>query len=383
MAPRTVHWHDPKRYAWLLGLVIPISPFLGWGIVAVTGSPAGWFVGILLVFGLLPILDWAFGLDSSNPPDSVLAWLEDDRYYRWCIYSFLPLQYAGLVFACWIWTRPDVSLTAKIGLALTIGAVAGLAINAAHELGHKKASVERWMSKVALAQSCYGHFYIEHNRGHHVRVSTPEDPASSRFGESFYAFWPRTVFGSLASAIGIERTRLQRGGKPFWSLGNDLVNAWLMSVALFAVLFAAFGLKIAPFLLLQAVMGFSLLEVVNYVEHYGLLRTIQKDGRYERCLPAHSWNSDNVASNVFLYHLQRHSDHHAHPVRRYQALRTVDDAPSLPSGYATMILLALAPPLWRLVMDHRVLAHYSGDITRVNIQPSAPVRVLGRRGAAA
>jgi len=216
-----------------------------------------------------------------------------------------------------------------------------------------------------------------------VRVSTPEDPASSRFGESFYAFWPRTVAGSVVSALGIERARLQRAGRSFWSLDNDVLSAWLMSVVLFGALLAAFGWRVAPFLALQAVIGFSLLEAVNYIEHYGLLRAVSADGRYERCRAAHSWNSDNVASNVFLYHLQRHSDHHAHPVRRYQALRTVDEAPNLPSGYATMILLAVVPPLWRRVMDRRVLAHYAGDVSRLNIQPSKRARLLARHGAAA
>ena len=383
MTPASVPWHDPKRYAWLLGLVIPVSPFAGGALAAVTGSSAWWFLGVMLVFGVIPVLDLVLGLDASNPPDSILAWLEDDRYYRWCIFAFVPLQYAGLVYAGAVWSRGDVPMVAKLGLALTMGMVAGLAINAAHELGHKKESVERWLSKVALAQSCYGHFYIEHNRGHHVRVSTPEDPASSRFGESFYAFWPRTVAGSVVSALGIERARLQRAGRSFWSLDNDVLSAWLMSVVLFGALLAAFGWRVAPFLALQAVIGFSLLEAVNYIEHYGLLRAVSADGRYERCRAAHSWNSDNVASNVFLYHLQRHSDHHAHPVRRYQALRTVDEAPNLPSGYATMILLAVVPPLWRRVMDRRVLAHYAGDVSRLNIQPSKRARLLARHGAAA
>ncbi len=116
-------------------------------------------------------------------------------------------------------------------------------------------------------------------------------------------------------------------------------------------------------------LGFSLLEVVNYLEHYGLLRQKREDGRYERCLPEHSWNSNNVASNVLLYHLQRHSDHHANPTRRYQALRHVDEAPQLPTGYAGMIVLAWIPPLWRRVMDPRLLEHYDGDVTRANIQP--------------
>jgi alkane 1-monooxygenase len=362
-------WTDPKRYAWLLGIIVPLSPFIAWFWVSVTGFGGFWFLGPALVFGLFPVLDIAIGLDATNPPDSVLKFLEQDRYYRWCTYLFIPIQYAGLVFACWQWSSGDLSAVESIGLALTMGVVGGIAINTAHELGHKRASSERWLSRVALAQTGYGHFFIEHNRGHHVRVATPEDPASSRLGESFWAFLPRTVIGSLRSAWGIEAARLDRLGRSHWSVHNDILTAWAMTAALFAALALAFGTVVLPYLLAQAVIGFSLLEVVNYLEHYGLLRQKRDDGRYERCRPEHSWNSNNVASNVLLYHLQRHSDHHANPTRRYQALRHVEEAPQLPTGYAGMIVLAWFPPLWRRLMDPRLIEHYGGEVTRANVQP--------------
>ena len=373
-------WTDGKRYAWLLGIIVPLSPFLAWFWVSVTGFGGMWFLGPVLVFGLFPLLDMAIGLDPTNPPDSVLKFLEQDRYYRWCTYVFIPIQYAGLVFACWMWSSGDLTLVENIGLALTMAVVGGIAINTAHELGHKRASSEKWLSRVALAQTGYGHFFIEHNRGHHVKVATPEDPASSRLGESFWAFLPRTVAGSLRSAWGIETARLDRLGKSHWGIHNDVLSAWAMTVVLFGGLAIAFGPVVLPYLLIQAVIGFSLLEVVNYLEHYGLRRQKREDGRYERCLPAHSWNSNNVASNVLLYHLQRHSDHHANPTRRYQALRHVDEAPQLPTGYAGMIVLAWFPPLWRRVMDPRLLDHYDGDVTKANIQPRKLGRVLERYG---
>jgi len=376
-------WTDPKRYAWLLGLIVPLLPFIAWGLVEWTGWGAFWFYGPFLVFVIFPLLDFIVGMDAENPPDSVIKWLEQDRYYRWCTYVFIPAQYAGLVFACWLWADGGLSTVDSIGLALTMSMVSGIAINTAHELGHKRASLEKWLSKVALAQSGYGHFFIEHNRGHHVRVATPEDPASARLGESFWAFLPRTVAGSLSSAWGLERVRLERGGSSVWSIHNDILQAWAMTAALFAALTLVFGPVVLPYLLFQAVVGFSLLEVVNYLEHYGLLRQRREDGRYERCLPQHSWNSNNVASNVLLYHLQRHSDHHANPTRRYQALRHVDEAPQLPTGYAGMIVLAWVPPLWRRVMDPRLLEHYGGDVTRANIQPRARKRILARYGGAA
>jgi alkane 1-monooxygenase len=373
-------WRDPKRYAWLLGLIVPTLPFLAWGLVQITGLGAFWFYGPVLVFAIFPLADLLVGVDATNPPDSVIKWLEQDRYYRWCTYAFIPIQYAGLVFACWLWSSGKLSTLEDIGLALTAGMVSGIAINTAHELGHKRDSLERWLSKVALAQSGYGHFFIEHNRGHHVRVATPEDPASSRLGESFYAFLPRTVLGSLRSAWELETVRLRRTGRSPWTPRNDILGAWAMSALLFAVLAVAFGPVVLPYLLLQAVIGFSLLEVVNYLEHYGLLRQRREDGRFERTRPEHSWNSNSVASNVLLYHLQRHSDHHANPIRRYQALRHVEEAPQLPTGYAGMIVLAAFPPLWRRVMDPRLLRHYRDDVTRANIAPRRRPRLLARYG---
>jgi alkane 1-monooxygenase len=373
-------WTDGKRYAWLLGIIVPLSPFFAWFYWSLTDIGAFWFIGPVLVFVVFPLLDMAIGMDSTNPPDSVLKFLEQDRYYRWCTYLFIPIQYGGLIFACWLWSSGDLNTVESIGLALTMGVVGGIAINTAHELGHKRASSEKWLSRVALAQTGYGHFFIEHNRGHHVKVATPEDPASSRLGESFWAFLPRTVIGSLRSAWGIEAARLDRLGKSHWRLHNDVLGAWAMTIVLFAGLGVLFGPVVLPYLLLQAVIGFSLLEVVNYLEHYGLLRQKREDGRYERCLPEHSWNSNNVASNVLLYHLQRHSDHHANPTRRYQALRHVEEAPQLPTGYAGMIVLAWFPPLWRRVMDPRLLEHYDGDVTRANIHPRKLGRVLERYG---
>jgi alkane 1-monooxygenase len=244
--------------------------------------------------------------------------------------------------------------------------VNGVAINTAHELGHKKGKLDRWLARISLAPTFYGHFYVEHNRGHHKNVSTPVDPASSRMGETFWAFWPRTVVGSLRSAWHLEAERLARSGKGVWSLSNENLQSWAMSVVLWGAVLAVFGWVALPFLLIQAVYGFSLLEVVNYLEHYGLLRRTLPDGRVERCMPEHSWNSNHMVTNLFLYHLQRHSDHHANPTRHYQALRHFEESPQLPAGYAAMVLLAYIPPLWFAVMDKRVIRHYRGDLSRIN-----------------
>ena len=237
----TAPWVDERRRAFALGLIVPVLPFAAGGLVAATGWTVWWWVGPMLVFGLMPALDLTLGRDKVNPPEAQAKEIDGDRWYRYLTYAYLPLQFASLVWACTRWASGDLSLLSSLGLAVTMGCVAGIAINTAHELGHKRPALERWLSKVALAQSAYGHFHLEHNRGHHAKVSTPDDPASSRFGESFWAFLPRTVVGSLRSAIHLERERNARLERRFWRPGNELLNAWVMSVVLFGGLFVAFG----------------------------------------------------------------------------------------------------------------------------------------------
>ena len=394
-------WRDRKRHLWLMGLIAPTALFvmlplvwgfnqLGWS--AVAQLPL--WIGPGLLYVLLPILDLKFGPDGENPPDEAMERLENDKYYRYCTYIYIPFQYASVIMGAYLFTAKDLSWLGfdgglswwgKLGVALSVGVLGGVGINTAHEMGHKREDLERWLAKITLAQTFYGHFYIEHNRGHHVRVATPEDPASSRFGETFWEFLPRTVWGALKSSLELEAQRIRRLGRSPWDprtyLRNDVLNAWLMSLVFFGVLIAVFGPALIPFVLIQGIYGFSLLESVNYLEHYGLLRQKTESGRYERCAPVHSWNSDHIVTNLFLYHLQRHSDHHANPTRRYQILRSIDGAPNLPSGYATLIGLTYFPPLWRRMMDHRVLAHYGGDLSRINIHPRVRDKVIAKYGA--
>lgn len=287
----------------------------------------------------------------------------------------------GTLLCAWLWQHQDLSLVDRVGMVFALGSVTGIGIANAHELGHKREVVETWLARVVLSFTGYGHFYVEHNRGHHVRVATPEDPASARLGESFYRFWPRSAFGGMVSGWRLESHRLRLRGHRALGPRNEVLTAWLMTPVLFGALAVALGPGVLVLLLGQAVWGFTLLEIVNYVEHYGLLRQRIDGGRYEKVNHRHSWNSNALMTNVFLLHLQRHSDHHAYPLRRYHVLRSFADSPQLPAGYATMILAALVPPLWRRVMDHRVLAHYDGDITRANLHPAARDRYLARYSA--
>ncbi|NMN93820.1 alkane 1-monooxygenase [Antrihabitans stalactiti] len=378
----TSEWRDRKRWLWTLGLIAPGCSVVPSQLVLWTGVEVFWWIGPIIVFVMIPLIDAVVGDDGVNPPDEVYERLSNDRYYRWCTYAFLPVQVVALFIAGYLWSQNALSVVDKIGMAVTVGVGCGIGINAAHELGHRCQRHERWLAKVALAQSGYGHFYVEHNKGHHARVATPEDPASARFGESLWQFLPRSIVGGLRSALGLERSRLRRNGKHWFSVHNNLLQAWAMTVVLYGILLGVFGWQIAPYLVVQAVVGFCLLETVNYVEHYGLLRRRLPNGSYEQCSPRHSWNSDRLVTNVFLFHLQRHSDHHANPGRRYQTLRTVEEAPQLPAGYASMVVLATIPPLWRHVMDRRVLAHYDGDVSRTNILPSKRARILAHNMSA-
>ena len=379
-----LRWRDRKRYLWLLAPIVPSLAVGSWLLVLGTGQDIFWWFGPIVTFVVIPLLDHLVGADAEDPPDSALALLENDRFYRWVNFLYLPGQYVSLVFACWIWANDwvDISLVDKLGLMVTVGIIGGIAISTAHELGHRRAGLERRLSKLALAQSGYGHFFVEHNRGHHARVATPEDPASSLLGESLYAFICRSVTGGVRSAWRLERTRFARIGTSHWSPHNDVLNAWLLSVLLFSVLVAWFGVAVLPWLVGQAIIGFCMLETVNYLEHYGLRRQKLADGRYERVRQSHSWNSNTIVANVALFHLQRHSDHHAHPLRRYQTLRHADEAPQLPSGYATMMLLAMVPPLWRRAMDWRVIEHYDGQVHLAALSARYARKLASRRPSA-
>src|SRR5882724_10808951 len=211
---------------WLLGLVVPALVASSWLAVLATGRGVFWWAGPILTFVIIPILDYAVGADADNPPDSAVAQLERDPFYRWATYLYLPIQYLSLLLACWLWSGGgwvEMSPIDKLGLMVTIGGIGGIAISTAHELGHKRARAEQRLSKVALAQTCYGHFFVAHNHGHHVHVATPRDPASSRLGETLWSFIPRSVFGSVRSAWNLESRRLKRMRRSRWSSHNNVL----------------------------------------------------------------------------------------------------------------------------------------------------------------
>lgn len=374
------NWQDPKRYLWLLSPALPLIGLTALSAYAIAPKKLRYlsWAGPMLVHGIIPALDKAIGEDASNPPAEAVKGLENDKYYSRIVKAFIPAQYATTLLGTYLATRKKTPMSDRLGLVFTVGAINGVAINTAHELGHKHDKASRLLAMLSLAPTGYTHFAVEHNFGHHKRVATPEDPASSRMGESFWKFLPRTVIGGFKSAVKIETERLARKGKGFWCLDNELLQGWSMSAAFFGASTLAFGPRAIPFLVAQGAYGASLLEVINYVEHYGLKRQKDENGKYERTQPQHSWNSNHLVTNLFLYQLQRHSDHHAYPSRSFQALRHFEDAPQLPSGYASMLLPAYIPSWWYSIMDKRVVEHYKGDLTRANLDPDQREELLAK-----
>lgn len=366
---QAIYYVDRKRWLWSMSVLYPLQPFLGIWLHSVTGNEAWLLLPLFLGYVAGPLLDWILGEDTNNPPAEVVLQLDRDKYYRILTYLVVPLHFATLIGAAWWAGTQTLSWWAFAGLAIVTGITSGLGINTGHELGHKKSTLERTLAKIVLAVPVYGHFWIEHNRGHHRDVSTPEDPASSRMGESIYKFSLREIPGAYKRAWSMEKERLQRRGKSVWSGNNQILQSQAISLILQLGLLFAFGWKMIPFLALHNVFAWWQLTSANYVEHYGLLRAKDKNGRYERCQPYHSWNSNHIYSNLVLFQLQRHSDHHAHPLRRYQSLRHFEHLPSLPSGYFGAYLLAYVPWLWYRVMDKRLLQleHIKGDLTKINI----------------
>jgi len=321
------------------------------------------FVAVFFSFVFIPIVDQALGVDPSNVPEAEVKSVGEEFYYRFVTYCWTYFQLAFLVWASFAVSSVKFMSPAEwVGFVLSFSLVTGgIGITVAHELGHKKTKVERFYGKALLMTVCYMHFYIEHNRGHHVYVATPEDPATARKGENFYRFWVRSVFGSYLHAWALERESLKRKNKGVISIYNEMIAFAILPVAFCAALMilvilltgqVSWGIPL--FFFAQSILAFTLLELVNYVEHYGIRRKEIAPGKYERVNPVHSWNASHLLSNFFLFQLQRHSDHHAYAHKRYQILNHYDESPQLPFGYPTMILIALVPPLWFMLMDRRL-----------------------------
>jgi alkane 1-monooxygenase len=377
-----IQFTDKKRWLWVSAIVWSLLPLGIMAVYLVSGNPWMLIVPLELAFILIPLLDYLFGSDTSNPPEEVVPQLDADPYYRRLLIAAIPVHFVVVIAGAWLAATQDLPVGFFIAFAVMLGLYSGLSINTAHEIGHKNTKLERLLSRIVLAVTGYGHFCIEHNLGHHRDVSTPEDPASSRMGETIYSFMLREIPGAAKRGWDAEAKRLTKRGKSFWSIDNHILQSYGMTILFQGGLIALFGWVLLPFFLIHNFMAWFQLTSANYIEHYGLLREKKTNGKYERCQPHHSWNANHIFSNLMLFQLERHSDHHANPSRSYQSLRSFDNLPELPSGYFGMYLLAYFPTLWFKVMDKRLLAipHINGDLSKVNIDPKSEVALREKWG---
>jgi alkane 1-monooxygenase len=347
-----------KKIGFFVAFIIPSLVILG----CYLGG--GWnYLAIFFSLVLIPIIDQIVGIDTSNVTKTESTIISDEFYYRFVTYVWTFVQLSFLFWGAFVISKNLVQTTVEwvgfsIGFALVTG---GIGITVAHELGHKKSTIERIYSKLLLMTVCYMHFYIEHNRGHHVAVATPEDPATARKDENFYFFWFKSVFKGYAHAWKLESESLKRNGRSNFSIHNEMIWFTLLPIAFCAILTLVFSFpggkivwEIPIFFFFQSYLAFTLLELVNYLEHYGIVRKQLASGKYERVNPLHSWNASHLISNFFLFQLQRHSDHHANAIKRYQVLDHHQESPQLPFGYPTMIIIALIPPVWFKLMNPRL-----------------------------
>ena len=342
------------------------------------------FVPLIYAWILIPAFELFLKPDPSNLSEAEEQVAKLDKVYDYILYLIVLLQLPTLFYFLYSMQDPTLTVADTIGRIGTMGLLCGtFGVNVGHELGHRINRFEQSLAKISLLSSLYMHFFIEHNKGHHKYVATPNDPSSARLGEPLYFFFFRTIVFSYISAWRITVKELRRDGKPFLSSSNEML--WFQVIQTFFILlvYFLFDWQITIYFLTAALIGILLLETVNYIEHYGLQRKEIEYGKYERALPEHSWNSNHVIGRVMLFELSRHSDHHYLASRKYQLLRHHDDAPQMPTGYPGMMILSLFPPAWFYVMDPKVkklreAITPSYDLPIMNLTPTARLEALSK-----
>ncbi len=321
---------------YILSYTIPIS-------VLASFQGGLWsYAGIIYAFGVLPIAELVLPVSQKNLDKKQEQGISSSHSYDLILWSMVPIQFCLLTLYCHHITDENLTIWEQLGMTLSMGTACGvLGINVAHELGHRRTWYEQKMALALLMTSLYMHFFIEHNRVHHRYVATPKDPASAKKNQNVYSFIIQSVSGSLLSSYKLAKS-------------ETILYLSIQFIFIICIGFI-FNFTAAMGVLSAGVFGFVLLEIVNYIEHYGLSRKQNSNtGRFEKVQPSHSWNSNNPLGRIVLFELSRHSDHHANAQRKYQILRHFDEAPQMPTGYPGMMLLSLVPPLWFKIMHKRL-----------------------------
>lgn len=332
------------------------SPFIIFIFAYLSFTGKGWmtFLPVYWAYLVIPILELMIKPDEANLEAAEEEMAKSDKFYDYMLYMIVPLLYSSIIF--FLFSLKQKGSTADfIGRTLTMGLLLGaFGINVAHELGHRAKGFEKFMAKMLLLPSLYMHFIIEHNRGHHKKVGTLQDSATSRANEPVFSFYWRTIVNGYKNAWQIANNDRRKRGENVFSFKNEMVAFTLIQIVFIGIIFSLFGWKIGLWYWAAAASGVGLLETVNYIEHYGLQRKEIAPGKYERTMPYHSWNSNHVMGRLMLFELSRHSDHHYVASRKYQVLRHHDNSPQMPTGYPGMMILSLIPPLFFYVMKRQM-----------------------------
>ena len=341
-----------KDLKYLMSYSIALTAFIG----ILIGGPLV-YLTVVYTFIFIPILE-------SNTKEYINEYSDDEKksrnldpFFDFLLYLNIPIVY-GIFFVSLNTLVYTNSISEIIGIILSASIVmATNGINVGHELGHRKSLFSRTCSKLLYLPCQYMHFFIEHNYGHHINVATPNDPATAKYKQNLYSFWISSVTKTYISAWRIQLKLLRVSKLSFISLKNDMIFYTLFQISFLIFIYLNYGLIITIYSVFMSVVSFLFLETINYVEHYGLLRKINSNGRYERVKPHHSWNSNHTIGRITLYELTRHSDHHFKSSKKYQVLESIEDSPQLPYGYPTSILISFFPPLWFRIMNPLVEHH--------------------------
>lgn len=310
---------------------------------------------MIVFFGFVPALELLFRPNSENFSKEEEEAEKENKAYTYILYAMVPVQLAYLFYFFMVIQDTGLTTLDLAGRITAMGLMCGvIGINVGHELGHRNNRFDEFLGEILLLTSLDTHFLPYHNGGHHFNVATPKDAATARKNELLYIFWIRSHFTSYAQAWQLENRRMKENERSWFHFQNRMVIYTVANIILLASIFHFFSWLGLISFLSAAVVGILLLETVNYIEHYGLLREKNKHGRYERVKRTHSWNSDHVIGKVMLFNLSRHSDHHYNGSKHYQILKSLPESPQMPTGYPGMMLLSLFPPLWFALMNKKI-----------------------------
>lgn len=335
---------------YLLAYILPIV-----GVLGIYSGNFWSYSAVIFAFVLIPILELILPVNQKNYDTQTTLERKKSKFYDILLYLNVPIVYGALLTTLYRVSNLSLSLSEIIGITLSLGVILGAnGINVAHELGHRENFYERILGKLLLIPSHYTHFYIEHNHGHHLNVSTPKDPSTAKYNQNLYAFWFQTVAGTYLKAWEIQFKLNKVEKRKIYSVNSDMFWFSIIQVVYLIILLFTFGLIGLIIGVFAGIVGLLLLETINYIEHYGLRRNLLNSGRYERVTEKHSWNSNHVLGRIILYELTRHSDHHFKSQKKYQLLEYHDVSPQMPYGYPTSMVMSFFPPIWFAVMNKRI-----------------------------